>query len=465
VNRLAIVLLGLIGCSCSDSGEMSPGAPSGGASTSAGAGGSAGAPAGAGGQAGSMPQAGTGGSSGAPGGGSAGSGGTPGGAGGGGGSGGGTTSPDVAFCTIALDAARAQYEGFRGAYTDPTSIPRSANSGTVTFVGTADWTSGFPAGSFWYLYEYSEDEAFRSAAEAFTLALDGEKTSADDHDLGFQFMNTYGHGYRLTANPAYPAVIETAAQTLSTRFNAAAGVIESWSFGEWDCPVIVDNMMNLRLLHHVGEGTGDQAMIDQAISHGEKTLENHIRPDHSSYHLVNYDSSTGAVISKLNVQGLGDESRWSRGQSWAVYGFTEMHGLSGRADFLAQAEGHAATLMAHPNMPEDKVPYWDYDAPDTQGAAQVRDASAAAILASALLELSGYAAEPAATGYRDFALGILASLSSPEYAAALGTNSHFLLMHNATGPVPGNAEYEGAINYADYYYLEALLRCRALGNQ
>jgi unsaturated chondroitin disaccharide hydrolase len=460
VNRIALVFLGLLGCSCSDAGQTGSNA-SGGAAANGGVGG--GGAGGAGGLIGS-------GGAGSAGGGSAGvsgsgAGGSAGTAGGGGTAGsGGAMGPDVAFCTTALDAAATQFAGFRGAYTNPSSIPRSAKNGTVNFVTPPDWTSGFVAGSFWYVYEHTQDEAFKTAAEAFTAALEGEKDSTDDHDLGFQFMSSYGNGYRLTNNAAYPAVIETAADSLMTRFSATVGAIESWDNADFDYPVIIDNMMNLRMLHHVSEATGDQAYFDAALDHAEKTLAHHFREDHSAFHLVNYKTSDGTVIEKINVQGWADDSSWARGQSWGLYGFTEMAGLSGRADFLAQAEAAAGYLMNHPNMPEDKVPYWDYSAPDADGALPERDASAAAIMASALLELSALAAEPAATTYRDFALSMLQSLSSSAYAAAAGTNSHFLLMHSSTGPVPSNPEYDDAINYADYYYLEALLRCKALAS-
>jgi hypothetical protein len=387
-----------------------------------------------------------------------------GGAGGGSaGAGGSSPKPDVAFCSTALDAAAVQYAGFRTTYTNPASVPRSAKDGTVSNVGIGDWTFGFVGGNYWYLYEYTKDEAFRKAAEATTAALEPQKNVTTSHDLGFQFMATYGNGYRLVKTASYPGIMKTAAASLATRFRQAPQVIQSWDRAQWDCPVIIDNMMNLHLLYTVSASGGDANLATIATTHAETTLANHFRPDNSSYHLVNYNHTTGAVIGKQTVQGLADSSAWARGQSWGLYGYTESFVSTQKPEFLAQAQKIAAFLMGHKNMPADKVPYWDYDAPDKQGAPTPRDASAAAVMASALLQLAGLVQEPDASKYRDYALEILKSLSSPAYAAAAGQNSHFLLMHS-TGHLPGNIEIDAAINYADYYYLEALLRCRALAN-
>jgi unsaturated chondroitin disaccharide hydrolase len=373
----------------------------------------------------------------------------------------GPAAPDVAFCSTALDAAAQQLSGFRQAYTNPSSVPRSAKNGVVSSVNLGDWTSGFVGGSYWLLYEHTQDQAFRAAAEASTAAMDAQKTHGSSHDLGFQFMCTFGNGYRLTNNASYLNVLRTAAATLRTRFREPVGVIESWDHGTWDCPVIIDNMMNLRLLYFVTETGGDADFAEVATTHAQTTLTQHFRPDNSSFHVVNYNSTTGAVIAKQTHQGLADASAWSRGQSWGLYGYTETYVATQTPAFLEQARKIADYLLTHPNMPQDKVPYWDYDAPDTANAPTPRDASAAAIMASALLQLAGLVDEPDKARYQNFGLDILKSLASPVYAAAQGQNSHFLLMHSV-GHLPGSSEIDVAINYADYYYLEALLRCRAL---
>ena len=457
----ALMTSGLLALGCSDTPPASNATGGAGGNAAAGAGG---LPVQAGGAATSG--AAGGGTAGATAAGGAGAGSTSGGSGGSGGTmaqGGSAGQPasfDIAFCANALDAAALQLAGFRATYTAAASIPRSAStSGGVRLVGPGDWTSGFVAGSFWLIYEHTQDAAFRSAAEARTAALAGEQNTKSHHDLGFQFMSSYGNGYRLTKNTAYPAVLKTAADSLSTRFSSTVGAIRSWDFGTWDFPVIIDNMMNLKLLFHVAEATGDVAYADRATTHAATTLANHFRADHSSFHLVDYEPSTGAVVAKQTRQGLRDDSEWARGQAWGLYGFTEVHGETGRADFLMQAENIARLIIEHPSLPADKVPYWDYDAPNQ--ASTPRDASAAAITASALLELAHYATEPNAARYTGFALDILRSLSSPAYAAAVGENSHFLLKHSV-GSMPEDSEIDVALNYADYYYLEALLRCQAL---
>jgi unsaturated chondroitin disaccharide hydrolase len=376
-----------------------------------------------------------------------------------GGSAGEVPGPDVAFCTQALDAAAVQYAGFRAAYTNTSTVPRSAKNGEVAQVGMGDWTSGFVGGNYWLLYEHTHDEAFRTAAEARTAAMDAVKTDGSSHDLGFQFMCTFGNGYRLTQNESYADVLETAASTLQTRFREPVGAIESWDAAQWDCPVIVDNMMNLNLLYTVTANGGDAQLAQIATEHAQTTLAHHFRPDSSSFHLVNYDCTTGAVLGKQTHQGLADDSSWARGQAWGLYGYTETFVNSEQPAFLVQAQKIAGYLLSHPNLPEDKVPYWDYSAPDM--ASTPRDASAAAITASALLELARWVEEPKRSQYREYALDVLRSLASPAYAAATGQNSHFLLMHS-TGHLPASSEIDVALNYADYYYLEALLRCQAL---
>jgi hypothetical protein len=463
-SRVVLIAFSLF-CACSG-GEGASGGPASAGSPSSGSAGTPSNVSGSGGaaaQGGSSVSAGTGGGGGVSVAGAAGAGAGAAGSSAAGGGAGGTSpsAPDVAFCSTALAAAAEQFAGFRTAYPDASNVARSAKDGTVDMVDLGDWTSGFPGGSYWLLYEYTNDQAFKTSAEAFTLAMESQKSDGSSHDLGFQFMSTFGQGYRIAKTASYLGVLETAATTLTTRFRPAVGSIESWDHGTWDCPVIIDNMMNLNLLYFVAQNGGAANMAEIADRHAATSIKNHYRPDNSSFHLVNYNTSTGAIIGKQTVQGLANDSAWSRGQSWGLYGYTESYASTKKPEYLAQAQKIAEYLLGQPNMPEDKVPYWDYDAPDTQGAPTPRDASAAAVMASALLQLSKLVAEPDASKYRDYALAQLKSLSSPAYAAAKGTNSHFLLMHS-TGHLPGNIEIDAAINYADYYYLEALLACRAL---
>jgi unsaturated chondroitin disaccharide hydrolase len=380
--------------------------------------------------------------------------------GGAGGAAGAPPTVDVTFCVDALDAAALQYDGFRNAYTDPSQIPRSADASSTRLVGAGDWTSGFVAGSMWLLYEHTQDESWRTTAEAWTAALENQKYDTGTHDVGFQVNCSFGNGYRLTGNAAYVEVLTTAASSLSTRFSQTVGAIECWGDPYWNFPTIIDSMMNTELLFVATELGGDTAYYDRAVTHADTLIANHFRADGSSYHLVEFDAATGAVLRKVTVQGLADESAWARGQSWGLYGYTMAHRKTGEARFLQQAQTIAQFLINHPDLPEDLVPYHDYDAVDLGADPLLRDASAAALMASALLELSGFVGGAEGETYRDHALGILRSLSGPDYAAATGTNHHFLLMHSVGHY--GVSEEDVAINYADYYYLEALLRCSGL---
>jgi hypothetical protein len=272
---------------------------------------------------------------------------------------------------------------------------------------------------------------------------------------------SYGNALRLTPDPAYRAVLIQGARSLSARYSPQVGLIRSWDFGEWKYPVIIDNMMNLELLTWAGRETGEPHFKEIAVSHADKTMVNHFRPDASSYHVVDYDPATGAVRGRQTYQGFSDSSAWARGQAWGIYGYTMMFRETGNANYLEMAKRIARLIMTHPRMPEDKIPYWDFDAPDIPNAP--RDASAAAVMASALIELSGMVDANFGRLCLDLARQQLHSLSSPEYLAKVGENGGFLLKHS-TGHQPKNSEVDVPLNYADYYFLEALLRYRALGN-
>jgi rhamnogalacturonyl hydrolase YesR len=321
-------------------------------------------------------------------------------------------------------------------------------------VSSRDWTSGFFPGELWMLYEYTGKEEWKKEAQAYTANIEKEKTNGTTHDMGFKIYNSFGNGYRLTNDAHYKEVIIQAAKTLATRFNAKAGVLRSWDHHEeeWKYPVIIDNMMNLELLFEASKLSGDQSLYKIAVSHADATMKNHYRPDFSSYHVVDYDTLTGKVIKKNTHQGYADESAWARGQSWGLYGFTMCYRETKDKKYLDHAEKIANFLLTQPNMPKDLVPYWDFNAPNIPNA--VRDASAAAIMASALYELSGYSNN--GKTYRATADKIMQSLTS-SYRSPVGENKGFILLHS-TGHMPNKSEIDVPINYADYYYVEALGR-------
>lgn len=334
--------------------------------------------------------------------------------------------------------------------------PRTVENGQFKMVGSGDWTSGFFPAELWYFYQYTKDKRWLQLARKYTEDIKPEQFNKGTHDLGFMIYCPFGNGYRLTGDPAYRAVIIQAAKSLSTRFNATAGVIKSWDHNgdKWKYPVIIDNMMNLELLFEATRLTGDSSFYKIAVTHANTTLKNHFRPDFSSYHVIDYDTLTGKVLQKVTAQGYANESAWARGQAWALYGYTMCYRETKNRVYLTQADGIADFILNNKITPVDGIPYWDYNDPKIPETS--RDASAASITASALYELAKYSAH--AKKYKAAADKILNSLTT-KYTGKIGSNYGFILTHS-TGHRPAKSEIDVPINYADYYYLEALLRSK-----
>jgi hypothetical protein len=339
---------------------------------------------------------------------------------------------------------------------DTDQNPRTAENGVLRQVKSRDWTSGFYPGCLWYIYEYTGDEKFLGAAKKFTMNLEKEQFNGGTHDLGFMMYCSFGNGYRIAEVEGYREVIIQSAKTLATRFNPNVGCTRSWDHNQdkWQYPVIIDNMMNLELLFWVARETEDADLYKLALTHAETTMKNHYRGDHSSWHVLDYDTITGEVLHRHTHQGYAHESAWARGQSWGFYGFTMVYRETGEQKFLDHARGIADFLLNHENLPEDMVPYWDFNAPNIPD--EPRDASAAAILCSGLYELSTHLGEEGEK-YKLAADKILQSLSSEKYRAGIGENNNFILMHSV-GHLPGGSEVDVPIIYADYYYIEAYMR-------
>jgi hypothetical protein len=341
-------------------------------------------------------------------------------------------------------------------------VPRTINKdGSFSVVPAGDWTSGFYPGVLWYMFELTGDQEWKERAVRYTAELEDQQYNGSNHDVGFRMFCSYGNALRFTGDESYIPVLEQSAKTLITRYYENVGCIRSWNFNQenWQCPVIIDNMMNLELLFWASKQTGDPVYHDIAFTHAITTMEDHFRPDNSSIHVVDYDTITGEVRNRNTHQGYADESSWARGQSWGFYGFTMTYRLTDHIAFLKQAEKIADFLLEHPNLPEDLVPYWDYDAPGIPD--EPRDVSAAAIMASALYELCKYSEKGAY--YKGKADKIMESLGTT-YASAPGENYGFILGHSV-GHKPNNSEVDVPINYADYYFLEALLRKKKLDAQ
>mgnify|MGYP003312968515 CR=1 FL=1 len=328
--------------------------------------------------------------------------------------------------------------------------PRSLNpDGTILTSDIGWWCSGFYPGSLWYIYEHTGNPEILTLARKHTA---GQKALLDmhtDHDIGFMIGCSYGNALRLTGDTAlYRGTLLKAAERLAGRFNPVTGTIRSWD-GEWtrqwDFPVIIDNMMNLELLMTAFKLTGRKEFKDIASRHAYTTRNNHFRTDYSTFHLVDYSSTDGSVRRKQTRQGFSDGSMWARGEAWALYGFTMMYRKSGDEQFYMQADYIANLLLR--SLPEDGIPWWDFSRPGT-----FKDASAAAIMASAFLQLYEISGR---SDFLDMACRQLRTLAGKEYLAKAGTNGNFILKHSV-GNFPAGSEIDAPLTYADYYFLEAL---------
>lgn len=341
----------------------------------------------------------------------------------------------------------------------PRNIMDSLNVWHCRKVDKTEWCSGFWPGILWYDYEFTGDAKLKEEAAKYTESLEFlSHMPAYDHDLGFLVFCSYGNAYRLTHEEKYKQVILDTADSLATLFNPRVGTILSWprevpTFGGHN--TIMDNLINLEMLFWAAKNGNKPYLKEIAVSHADKTMANQFRPDHTSYHVVVYDTLTGDFVRGCTHQGYANESMWARGQAWGVYGYTVAYRETGDHRYLDFVQQVADAFLK--DLPEDGVPYWDYNDPRIPNAP--RDASAAAVVASALLELSTYLPGEKGEGYRKEAVRMLASLSSDAYAC--GNRKPAFLMHS-TGHHPAGSEIDASIIYADYYYIEALLRLKRL---
>ncbi|WP_153844926.1 glycoside hydrolase family 88 protein [Sphingobacterium paramultivorum] len=380
-----------------------------------------------------------------------------------------TAKPNLskAFIQQQLDAAAKQIKVL-ASETPAEKFPKTFENGKEVFSSSSWWCSGFYPGTLLYLYEGTKDEGLLKKATEKLTYLEKEKNNKGTHDLGFMLFCSFGNALRLTGdNQKYGPVLSTGANSLASRYSPTTKTIRSWDHGSWQYPVIIDNMMNLEFLTQVSKMTGDKKLYDIAVSHAETTLKNHFRKDYSSYHVIDYDKNTGKAIGKKTHQGAFDESAWSRGQGWALYGYTMMYRETKKKEFLKQAQQIAKYILSNPNLPADLVPYWDFDKDKIAQSDKMypnknlRDVSAAALYASALLELSQYTKGSEALNYFDKAETILKNLSKAPYLAPYGQNGGYILQHSV-GALPLNSEIDVPLTYADYYYVEALVRYQRL---
>jgi Highly conserved protein containing a thioredoxin domain len=339
----------------------------------------------------------------------------------------------------------------------PDKFPKTYDSktGKYEFSTSGWWCSGFYPGTLLYIYEETKDDTLYNEALRILDVLKQEQFNTGTHDLGFMMYCSFGNANRLHPKPEYNEILLNSARSLISRFSDTVGCIRSWNSKPGNFLVIIDNMMNLELLFRTTHATGDSSFYKVAVTHANTTLKNHFRPDNSSYHVVNYDPATGGIKEKKTAQGYADESAWARGQAWGLYGYTEAYRETKDPRYLQQAQRIADFILSHKNLPADKIPYWDFNAPDIPNT--LRDASAGAIMCSALLELCQYADKKSAARYFKAAQTQLRALSSEAYKAAPGTNGGFIIMHGV-GHKPAGTEVDVPLTYGDYYFIEASKR-------
>ncbi|MCK0135048.1 glycoside hydrolase family 88 protein [Arenibacter sp. S6351L] len=349
--------------------------------------------------------------------------------------------------------------------TDLTKHPRLIETNETEWKeipnGRLVWTSGFYPGILWYMYDLTKDDKWKKEAIKRTEVFEDFKTITEHHDIGFMMFPAYGNGYLFGGKKEYKDILLTSAESLASRFNPNVGTIRSWSnkmHPRWQQHItIIDNMLNLELLFWAAKNGGSKEFYDIAVKHAETTMANHFRPDYTSWHVIEYDSISGKVLNRHTKQGYADDSRWSRGQAWGIYGYSMVYRETGDKKFLDFAVKLTDKYLEL--LPEDYIPHWDFDVPNKE--TEERDASAAAVVASGLLELSTLVEDKnKQQQYFDTAMRMLESLSSDKYSG-VGKADSFLL--HSTGAKSLGHEIDVALIYADYYYIEALDRLKKMG--
>jgi len=318
------------------------------------------------------------------------------------------------------------------------------------------WCTGFYPGSLLYIYEQTKDETIKAEAIRALKVIEPNQTYTGNHDLGFMMYCSFGNAYRLFKDEKYKQIIFKSAESLATRYRPTLKLIQSWNKNQYfNSPVIIDNLMNLEMMNWVSQNGGSPQYQKIAETHTNTAMKVFYRPDYSSYHVIDFDEKTGKILKKTTHQGAANSSAWSRGQAWGLYGFITMYRATKNVRYLTHAKNIAQFYLNHPNLPADLIPYWDFDAGQQPFAK--RDASAAAITASALMELGRYTHGAEKEKYINAGVKMIESLSNDHYRSKYGENGGFLIQH-CVGAYPFNSEVDVPLIYADYYFLEALKR-------
>jgi unsaturated chondroitin disaccharide hydrolase len=326
---------------------------------------------------------------------------------------------------------------------------RTRGMGAWESTPATTWTSGFYPGCLWLAQRLTGDSSWIGPARTKTWEMKSQQYNRDTHDIGFMIFNSFGNGYTFDQDEEYRKIMLQSANSLASRYNPKAGCIQSWN-GEFQ--VIIDNMMNLEILFWASKHGGPAALNDIAVSHAKRTIENHLREDGSSFHVVVYDTATGKVRERRTAQGLADLSAWARGQAWGLYGFTVCYRETRDDLYLRTAVKMADYFISH--LPPDHVPFWDLNLPQDHPK-KFKDTSAAAIALSGLLELRTYVEDR--LKYDGVIRAIMESLVD-NYLSA-GTGSSGILIHSAYNVNSKNPyDWDASTSWGDYYFLEALER-------
>jgi rhamnogalacturonyl hydrolase YesR len=369
-------------------------------------------------------------------------------------------SPEQLGIDTLLELYIYKYKRFIETHPDSTLSPRSYQNDQLNMVSSEDWTSGFFPGILWYLYEYSGDADFLRAAESWTHALKDQSYNTSTHDIGFIINSSYGQGYRITKSASYKEILNTAAESLASRYLDEIGCIISLDEIEnFDYPVLIDNMVNLEVLYKTWKMNSNEEYYDIANKHAINTMERHFRSDFSSFQVVDYDPESFLPKYKGSFQGYSDSTAWARGQSWGLYGFVVAFRETGDRVYLDQSIRIASYILGHENFPEDCIPYWDYLSPDIPNT--YRDATSAAILASALIELSSFSEVKQPEQYLNVAERIIHTMVNQGYINNRNECENFVL-NQGVGSFPLNTEVGVPLIYGDYYLLEALIKYKNL---
>lgn len=335
------------------------------------------------------------------------------------------------------------------------SYPRSTlTNGHWEISPASDWISGFFPGCMWYVYEQTGDTNFLNWAKRWTAGIASQEHVTNTDDIGFMFNTSFGNGHRITGDTNDLAVLMTAAKSLTNRYNA---VVRSLADDRLLAPpqfeVILDTMMNGDLLYHATDLNGDTNFSTKIYNHQLRAMTNQIRADNSTFHLADYNTTTGALTHQGTRAGQSDSSTWSRGHAWATYMFTKGYQETGYLPFLDAAQRVSDYYLT--NVPADYVPYWDFQAAGIPNAP--RDSSAAAITLSALVRLSQVTTNSTnAARYWAGAVNIFESLASTNYLAQGTSNSAILLHGTGNTPVLPDPEVDVGLIYGDYYFLESM---------